>query len=123
MLGIHGNSPVRARDQSVSFRECEYILSRTKKQRPNRGAFYSELAREMNMTLEKVVEAKDELELVEMGALDLAEKKRKSFRILLSTPRKTNIGMCHCFSFSKRCWIDSHRKVIYVKSDLKHQLL
>ncbi len=66
-------------DQSVSFRKCEYILSRTKKQRPNRGAFYSELAREMNMTLEKVVEAKDELELVEMGALDLAEKNTEIF--------------------------------------------
>lgn len=39
------------------------LVSQTKKtkQHPNHSPFFSELAREFNMTVEKVVEAKDEL--------------------------------------------------------------
>lgn len=43
---------------------------KNKKQHPNHSPFFSELAREFNMTVEKVVEAKDELQRtgVEMGS-------------------------------------------------------
>jgi len=65
------------------------LVSQTKKtkQQPNHSPFFSELAREFNMTVEKVVEAKDELWNGRGDGKHLTcIKKRNLFLILLSTP-------------------------------------